>query len=457
MPQPCEHGVLVRTIWEVHVVGGLDLRFRVASADLLGLPWLEPLSEWDATEAPLRDVPVGPSRHLVRFVEADGKLWALKEMPRRVALKEYGALREMEAMSLAAVRAAGLVMQPTDDTAILVTHYLERSWQYRRLLMRVPTGMVEQRRRLLWAIAGLLVDLHRNGIYWGDCSLANTLFMRDGQMIQAWMVDAETTEIHDRLSDGQRRMDLDIMFENVMGGLLDVATRLEEPPEVFDQLLDEAQGVVARYHELWATLHEQPIIEIDDPDQMTDRLHRLNALGFAVDEVHLEPADDDNDLMRMRFDIAGRHFHADRLRVLTGLDAGEGQARILLDDVQRWADRAWAAGDEVDERTAARRWVDEVAVPGMRRAHHAVQYRGSAIQAFCDLLEVRWLLSEQQGSDVGDGPALEALAARVVPAGAAAHLGFVDQATVELPVVRQRPAVEVGGRPGNRPVTTSRG
>ena len=82
----------------------------------------------------------------------------------------------METRSLTAVRAAGLVRQPFDDTAVLVTHYLERSWQYLRLLMGVPTSMTAQRRRLLWAISGLLVDLHRNGIYWGDCSLANTLF-----------------------------------------------------------------------------------------------------------------------------------------------------------------------------------------------------------------------------------------------------------------------------------------
>ena len=47
-------------------------------------------------------------------------------------------------------------------------------------------------------MAALLVDLHRNGIYWGDCSLANTLFTRDGQIIQAWMVDAETAEFHPR-------------------------------------------------------------------------------------------------------------------------------------------------------------------------------------------------------------------------------------------------------------------
>ena len=384
-------------------------------------------------------MPVGPSRHLVRFVEADSHLWALKELPQRIAEREYHVLREMESMSLTAVRAAGLVAQPFDDTAILVTHYLERSWQYRRLLMRIPTGMTAQRQRLLWAISGLLVDLHRNGIYWGDCSLANTLFIRDGQMIQAWMVDAETAEIHPRLSDGQRRLDLHIMSENVLGGLLDVATKLEEPAEVFDQLAGEAEDVVDRYHELWGLLHEQPIIGRQDRAEMSARLGRLNDLGFAVDEVHLESAGDDGERLRLRIDLAGRRFHADQLRRLTGLDVGEGQARILLDDVRQFhADLlVVGAGDAppVDERTAALRWLDERFAPASRRAHQAVRYIGSAVQAFCDLLEVRWLLSEQQGSDVGDEPALEAIAGRVVPIDSAANLGFVDQATVELPAI----------------------
>jgi hypothetical protein len=425
---------------EVMCVAGLDLRFRVASADLMGLPWLQPLGEWDATSAPLRDVPVGPSRHLVRFVEADGSLWALKELPHRLAEREYRVLREMEAMSLTAVRAAGLVAQPFDDTAILVTHYLERSWQYRRLLMRIPTNLTAQRQRLLWAISGLVVDLHRNGIYWGDCSLANTLFIRDGQMIQAWMVDAETAEIHPSLSDGQRRLDLDIMMQNVLGGLLDVATKLGEPDDVFDQLVLEAASVVDRYHELWTLLHEQPLIGRQDRDQMSARLHRLNDLGFAVDEVHLESADAGHDQLRMRVDVAGRRFHADQLRRLTGLDVGEGQARILLDDLRRFGQTLTIVDEDgrthqVDERTGAIHWMDERFSPGSRRAHQAVRYVGSPAQAFCDLLEVRWLLSEQQGADVGDEPALAALSASVVPVDSAANLGFVDQATKELPAV----------------------
>ena len=72
-------------------------------------------------------------------------------------------------------------------------------------------------------MASLLVDLHRGGVYWGDCSLANTLFRRDGDRIQAYLVDAETSEVHPTLSDGQRAYDLEVLVENVAFGLADLA------------------------------------------------------------------------------------------------------------------------------------------------------------------------------------------------------------------------------------------
>ena len=178
------------------VAAGLDLRLRVASAELLGLPWLEPLGEWDAAVVAIRDIPVGLSRHLVRFVEADGRLWALKELPEATPATSTRCCASWRTMALTGrPGAAGVVVQPREDTAILVTHYLER------LAVPAPAhaGAVHRpprhRARLFDAIAALLVDLHRNGVFWGDCSLNNTLFMRDGQMIRAWLVDAETAEL----------------------------------------------------------------------------------------------------------------------------------------------------------------------------------------------------------------------------------------------------------------------
>lgn len=398
------------------------------------MPWRDPLAEWSPTEVGFRDVPVGPSRHLVRFVEADGRLWALKEMPASVAVHEYEVLRGLETRSLPAVRAAGVVVQPSGDTALLVTHYLERSWQYRRLLMRVPSSMGSQRGRLFDAMALLMVDLHRNGVYWGDCSLANTLFMRDGQAIQAWMVDGETARLHPTLSDGQRDMDLGIMVENVAGGLLDVAARRAETPEATASVLDEAHSVAERYVSLWALLHEEPVLGGDPALEVSQRTRRLNELGFALDEVRLESTGSG---LRMRVAAAERRFHSTQLHSLTGMAVGEGQATILLNDLRSYRSRLCREeGHDVAETEAARRWVAEEFAPRSVRAHAALGGRGDATQAYCDLLEVRWLLSEASGGDVGDEPALEALARRETPGDAAATLTFVDDATRELPAVR---------------------
>ena len=89
-----------------------DLRLRAPSPGLIALPWDRPLGDWDPAEVPLRELPVGPSRHLVRFVEVDGTLWALKELPPRIARREFDVLRHLEGAGLPAVRPAGLVAQP---------------------------------------------------------------------------------------------------------------------------------------------------------------------------------------------------------------------------------------------------------------------------------------------------------------------------------------------------------
>ena len=171
------------------------LVLRDEVADLLDLPWERPLGSWGDTGHRFRELPVGPSRHLVRFLVFDGIVYALKELPDEVAEREYRMLRHLEAARLPAVRAVGLAARPERGDAILVTEYLRHSMQYRRLLMLLRPGNTRYLDRLLDAMALLLVDLHRAGVYWGDCSLANTLFRRDGDRIQAYLVDAETGEI----------------------------------------------------------------------------------------------------------------------------------------------------------------------------------------------------------------------------------------------------------------------
>jgi hypothetical protein len=413
-----------------------ELRLRAPTPDLLALPWDKPLSEWVVPEVPLRDIAVGMSRHLVKFVDADDHLWAVKDMPPRVAAKEYDVLRRLEDMGLPAVRPAGLVLQPEFETAILVTRYLEGSWQYRRLFMRLPPDQQRHRARLLDAMAGLLVELHRHGVFWGDCSLANTLFSRDGQLLQAWLVDAETSEVHPSLSRGQRRHDLEILVENVAEGLVDLAERLGLPDELHGTLIAEAEQVQVRYESLWELLHAEPVFGFTDRYRVEGTIRRLNELGFAVDELSLQPDSADPSRLRVRVAVGDRRYHAQHLRDLTGLDVGEGQAAILLGDLHAYqVQLGLEAGHDVDESTAARLWQLEVLTPYEQLAHAALSKTGTPIQAYCDLLEVRWLLSEQAGRDVGTNKALAALAGDVIPPDSAAKMAIAEVPTAPFAVL----------------------
>jgi hypothetical protein len=415
----------------------LSLRLRQPTLGLLQLPWPEPLASWPADAADFRELPVGPSRHVVRFVNADGVLHALKELPTRVAAKEYRVLRELEGRQLPAVRVAGLVEQPTGGNSILVTEYLANSWQYRRLFQRLPR-MAKHRERLLDAMASLLVDLHRRGVFWGDCSLANTLFKRDGQALQAFLVDAETSEVHPALTDGQRALDLGILVENVTGDLLDLAVAMGEGSEHVDDDLAAAESVATRYAALWEELTREETFGVDERYKVIARVRRLNDLGFAVDEVALEPVGDQRSTLRLKVAVANRRFHAEELRRLTGLVTGEGQATILLNDLRAYQGRLeqalpGSAGDDM----IGPRWLEACFRPAAARVAGVLAPGADPVQAYCDLLEVRWLLSERTGGDVGDAAAVASLAARQAPPESAAQMAVVEQVTGSFPSITE--------------------
>jgi len=273
-------------------------------------------------------------------------------------------------------------------------------------------------------------------VFWGDCSLANTLFSRDGQTLQAWLVDAETSEVHPTLSRGQREYDLDIMVENVAMGMTDLAERLGRSA-LEDVLIAEVDQTRARYDTLWDALHAEPVFGFTDRYRVEGMVRKLNELGFAVDEVSLQPVGDDPGQLKLHVAVGDRRYHAQRLQELTGLDVGEGQARILLGDLMAYqAQLCREAGQHVDEHTAARLWVMEVVTPTEHVAHAAVNNSGTAIQAYCDLLEVRWLLSEEAGHDVGTQRALAALRGDVIPTDSAAKLAIAEVPTEPFAVLQ---------------------
>ena len=264
-------------------------------------------------------------------------------------------------------------------------------------------------------MASLLVDLHGAGVFWGDCSLANTLFRRDGDKIQAYLVDAETSEIHPRLSDGQRAYDLDILVENVGFGLADLGA-MQGREDAFEDAVEAAESVRRSYQALWAELHDVRELSSADRQAIRARIRRLNDLGFAVDEINLAPTAS-GESVDLRVAVAGRRFHARELTRLTGIVALEGQARLLLNDLREygaWLDREHGA--PVDPSAVATRWLEQVFEPVVAVLTPIIGRGRDPIQAYCDVLEEKWLLSEAAGRDVGLEAALEAYLSLGAPA-----------------------------------------
>jgi tRNA A-37 threonylcarbamoyl transferase component Bud32 len=377
------------------MVGRLQLVARTGHPDFLDLPWEQPLEAWESER--LVEVVRGISRHVVRFVRYEGAVYALKELPERLAHREYGLLRRLNAEGMPTVLVVGVV-ERADLDAVLITRHLDFSLPYRALFSRRP--VTDLRRNLLRALAELLVRLHLAGFFWGDCSLSNTLFRRDAGQLSAYLVDAETGELHPDLTDGQRRLDLVIAEENIVGELLDVEAELGGLPDDVDPI-ETAEGMIAAYEALWSELTREEVFGPDERWRIHERLRRLNELGFDVDEIELVGREGE---YRLRLDprVVEPGHHRRRLLMLTGLDVQENQARRLLNDITEFrAHLEHEQGREIAESVAAYRWLNEVYQPTVDAVPEDLRGKLEPPEVFHQILNHKWYMSATAGHDVG--------------------------------------------------------
>jgi hypothetical protein len=339
-------------------------------------------------------------------------LYALKELPERPARREWTLLRRLEGQALPVVEAVGIVTDRGDDLdAILITRHLEYSLPYRALFS--GAAIPDLRTHLLNALAELLARLHIRGFFWGDCSLSNALFRRDAGALSAYLVDAETGELHGQLSDGQRAYDLDIAQTNIVGELLDVDAEVGLPPDLDPD--ETAEETVRRYTALWHELTREETFGPDERFKLDERLHALNDLGFDVEEIQLEATPSG---YRLRLDphVVEPGHHRHRLLRLTGLDAQENQARRMLNDIARFREALVRREKRpISEAVAASRWRQEVFEPTVAAVPEQLWAALPAAEVFHQVLEHRWFLSERAGTDVGIDEAVRSYVERELP------------------------------------------
>jgi hypothetical protein len=302
--------------------------------------------------------------------------------------------------------------EETGGDAILVTKFLSYATTYRAVFSN-PRGL-QPTDRLLDALVELLVRLHLSGFFWGDCSLSNTLFCYDAGTLEAHLVDAETSEQHPSLTDGQRHYDVELATERVFGELLDLEAG-ELLPAGIDPL-EIAEELRRRYESLWQELTREEILRPDEQRyRIAERLHRLNELGFDADEVELIGTPEGNKL-RLKTRVAESGHNARHLFLRTGIAAGENQARRLLNDMAGF--RAYLEqkqGRPVSEIVAANRWLEEVYDPVIAMIPEDLRGRLAPAEVFHEVLEHRWYMSEAMGRDVGTTAAAKAYIEQVLP------------------------------------------
>jgi hypothetical protein len=382
------------------------------AAGLLTLPFDESLEDWhDPRLVEVRQR--GISRHVVRFVADGGELFALKSISERLARREYRLLRSLDELKIPAVKVVGIVVDRWPDAdAILVTRFLEYSTTYRALFSNPRGGPPTD--RLLDALAELLVRLHLSGFFWGDCSLSNVLFRYDAGTLEAYLVDAETSEQHPTLTAGQRAWDLEIATERIYGELLDLEAGELLPAEVEPE--ETSEELRRRYERLWDELTREEVLRPEEQRyRIAERLRRLNELGFDADEVELVSVPEGSRLL-IRTKVAQAGQQSSQLFRQAGIIADANQARRLLNDIASY--RGYLEqqhGRPVSETVAAHRWLEEVYDPVVVAIPAGLRDRLAPPEVFHEILEHRWYLSEQAGHDVGTTAAVQSYFATVLP------------------------------------------
>ena len=380
--------------------------------DFSDLPWELSFDEWPKHELHLEEVQHGISRHPVVFINYDGSLYVIKELPVNIARHEYDLLSQIYSLGLPCVKPVGyaVLTRGTDDCSILFTRYLEASVPYRFLY--IGNAVDQYQNHLLDAISGLLVQLHSNGFYWGDCSLSNILFRRDAGALQAYLVDAETAEYHlPRLSPMLRYHDLEIMQENILGELTDL--QADENLSLSYSIKETGPYIQQSYRELWEEITREDVFSQNELYRVQERIRALNDLGFSVKDIELKNEDHGN-ILKLRIFVSDRGFHRNQLMEITGLFAEERQAQQIVNEIYELKANLTQSGNpNISMEAVAYHWMEHVYKPVIDQLKPCInsplqtEVSADPIELYCQILEHKWYLSERAHHDVGHQAAAE--------------------------------------------------
>ena len=375
----------------------LEITAATVEPALLDLPWHLPLEDWPSEN--IAALPKGLSRHTVRFAHLGDYVIAIKETLPELAKREYEMLKNLGKLDVPCVEPFAIITGRTTTEgepllSVLITRHLKFSLPYRAMWSQ---GLrAETATRLVDALALLLVRLHIAGFFWGDVSLSNTLFRRDAGSFAAYLVDAETGHLYDSgLSNGQRENDLEIARVNIAGELMDLMASGHAAPGIDPVAI--SNRIVTAYRDLWTELTGVQLIGNDERWKISQRVKRLNELGFDIEELAITTSGNGRQV-KIQPKVVDAGHHGRRLLLLTGLDVEENQARRLLNDLDQYRVEHQRLG--ADEEVLAHEWLSHSFEPVILAIPKDMMGKLEPAEVYHQVLEHRWYMSENAGRDI---------------------------------------------------------
>lgn len=349
-------------------------------SSIVTLPWYHSLETWSERYVKLLDVKSGLSRHIVRFVQTEHR-FAIKETSLESAKREYETYVRLRELGLHTLIPVGVVTrndgteiietkigrQPQERvTGYLITELMDKVIPDSFLFKR---GFSKENRKRIWdAVIRLFVEMHISGVYWGDASLANMLInfstenipeLGNRTNLRAVLADVETVEIHRSITDSLRLADVEFFLESMLWTEAD----LKASGIVRDAVMteDDQQFIIQTYKERYTIEQEMRSFEL---------------------VTHI-----DVDKLLGDFDV-------------------KGYARLLLRHI---SEHKWYLSErqkrEVPMIEAAKDWYREIFQPVCKVfiQHNFADFfpEKTAASLYVEIMEHKYLMSEQAGKDVG--------------------------------------------------------
>lgn len=360
------------------------IRFHVDpifEEELRKLPWSVPLSEWHKYGIQTLNIKRGISRHVVVFVKMGRFSFGIKEITEDISKKEIYTYEQLLLRGIHTLVPAGYVVREEEPIPIqtpigvqyernfishTITVLVERVVPDSQLYSR--NFRIENRRKILNAVVRLFAQLHSNGFYWGDASLANTLikfekrevpFIGKKTILIAYLADAETIEIRPRLSKRMREADLGFFFES-MDWINEDAKASGIVRE--ETTTDEDKEYIAMQYEI--------LFNVEQKKKRFEQQTSFNIdkfLGNIFDPAYV--------------DLFLKHIEEHKWYMSERL------------------------GVDVSLSSATRDWYETIFVPicALFRSEHILElFRGkTAAELYIEIMNNKYYLSEQAGKDIG--------------------------------------------------------